>query len=726
MSRSTGTVFTHCQICEQLCGVAVSVEEGRISSIRPDKENPYTWHDFCVKGQQADTVSGSPWRVTSPMRRDGAGWVAASYAEALDDIASRLRAIIDQHGPDAVGGYVGNPMGFSFGAVAFHSAFLGALGTHQKYGVQSIDSNSKHVACDAVFGLETLALIPDIDETDVALLIGTNPAVSKFNWGGKVPNGWGRLRDRVRHGARLVVVDPRRTETAAHATTHLQPYPETDWALLLGILKVVLAEGLERLPAEAPLEGLDRLRAVCSGADLTALAELCDLPQEAIVQVAREFALAERAFAFAATGPALGRHGVLTHWLTLVLNLVTDRVDRPGGRFAPNWPYNLALKEAERPAAPRTRSRVRGLEPVVGQHSLSELADEILTPGAGQVRALILGGGNPVSTGPDGRRLEAALAQLELLVSVDLFQRESHRDAHWLIPAVHWLERDEVNVALHAFNDRPFIQASRQVVPPPEGVRPEWTFYRDLGKALGLDLFGGLVDSPDALAAGMLATGGQLDLATVRAADHGIVYGERTMGHLWEHYRSGDRGIDLCPDRLSAELTSALTGDPRVGAPPAGLFRMISRRRNRLMNASLSETSGSVGKDDTAETVEINHDDAAGLGISEDDALEVRSECGAVAARARLSKEIRRGTVVMVQGWGSPLYAPGTSSEVFHRGNARNKLVSDADLDPLSGVPRLNGTLVSLHRAVTGEPPAEPIARTSCPNQLTEPGARTS
>jgi formate dehydrogenase len=696
MSEPDGqrTIFTHCMICEQLCGLEAVVQDGVVLSIRPDKQNPYTWRDFCVKGQQSHEVAASPWRVKAPMKRIGDRYVEASYEEAVEDIATRLQAIIAAHGKDAVAGYLGNPMGFSSGAAAFHFGFLGSIGTNQRYGVQSIDSNAKHVACDYVFGLETLALIPDIDATDYALLIGTNPAVSKFNWGGKVPNGWRRLKDRAKTGAQIVVLDPRRTETATGATHHIAAMPETDWAFLLGLIKVILEEGLERLPPELAVAGLDGLRAFAEATSLDHLADLCDVPVADIVAVARGFATAKRAFAFAGTGPALGRHGVLTHWLTLALNVLTDRIDREGGRFAPNWPYNLPMANAG--GEPKRRSRVRGIETVVGQHSLAELADEITTPGDGQIRALILGGGNPVSTGAGGAKLANALGELELLVSVDLFQRESHREAHWLIPAVHFLEREEVHVALHSYNDRPFIQSTRQVVAPPPGVRPEWMFYRDLAVAMGTPAFGSHVATPDEMAAAMIARTGTITLEDVRAAPHGLLYGERTMGHFIDFFAKQGRTIQLCPPRLAEQLAAALAGDVSIGKPPAGSYRIISRRRNGMMNASLAESSGSIGHDDTAETIEINRDDAQTTGIADADWLDVRSDTGSIRVRAKLSDEVRRGTAVLVQGWGSPLFDPVTSAKVFRRGHDRNKLVSDADIDPLSAVPRLNGTLVTL------------------------------
>ncbi len=704
MTIGERTVHTHCLICEQLCGLAVTVSGTRITAIHPDKQNPYTWRDFCVKAQRAAEVVSHPNRLRSPMRRVGDRYEPASYEEAIDDISGRLKAIIERHGRDAVGGYCGNPMGFSFGATVFHNVFLSTIGTHQKFSVQSIDSNAKHVAAGAMFGHEMLALVPDIDEADCVLLIGTNPAVSKFNWGGKVPNGWRRLKDRVRNGADLIVVDPRRTETAMAASLHLAPHPETDWALLLGVVRVILDERLDRLPDGIEFDGLEDLRRLAISQPLERLAGICDIPVAAIADLARRFAKAERGFAFAGTGSALGLHGVLTQWLTLALNVLTDRIDRPGGRFMPSWLTDSARQSVKAQVTrtqPAGRSRVRMLKNVVGQHSLAELADEITTPGEGQIRALILGGGNPVCTGPDGARLSDALRELDLLVCIDLFQRESHRDADWLIPAVHFLEREEIHVPLHAYNDRPFVQTSRQVVPPPEDVWPEWMFYRELAKAMGAELFGGAISNPDELASSMLAGNDAVTLSKIREAEHGLVYGERTMGHLLAVLREDRIAVRLCPEEFAAQLTLALERAAIEGTAERRL-RMISRRRNGMMNSALDNVCSSAANDELSGVVEVNRDDARDLGIMDGDAVSVSSDSGAVQAVAKLSTDVRSGTVVIAHGWGSALLDPLTAQDVATSGSDRNRLVSSRDIDPLSAVPRLNGTLVSIARQQLG------------------------
>ncbi|MET0370413.1 MAG: molybdopterin-dependent oxidoreductase [Sphingobium sp.] len=691
--------YTHCHICEQLCGLAVTVEDDRITSIRPDKENPHSWRDFCIKAQRAGDVVHSPWRITQPMRRVGDRYEPATYEEAVADIAARLQAIVARDGPDAVAGYLGNPGGFNFGSAAFHNGFLNAIGTRQQFGMFSIDSNAYHVAVGAMFGLEWLAMIPDIDATDCALLIGTNPAISKFCWLGKVPNGWRRLMDRVKAGADVIVVDPRRTETAAKATLHLAPLPDTDWALVLAMLQVTFAHGWERLPGTMAVSGLEELKALAASVDLDTLSAICGVPADAIADAARRFATAPRGFAYAATGPGLGRNGSVTHWLVMALNVVTDRIETPGGRYMPNWPMSQAIYKATVSPDSKQPSRVRGLTPVVGFQTIAELADEISTPGEGQVRALILNGGNPTSSSADGDKLASALESLDLLVAIDLFQRESHRAADWIIPGQHFLERGELHVGIHALNDRPYIQSAKVAIDSPPGVRPEWTFFRDLATAMGLTLFGGKLEpTPDAVSRSLLAIGGQIEMEEIRAAEHGLEFGERTMGHLLAYLDSTGGGVSLMPEAFVARFHDILAEAQAAGGQSA--MRIISRRRNGMMNGWLAETSGTATPDETAASVEMHPDDARRAGLVDGAMASIQSDVGTVDAVVRISPAVRPGAIVLAQGWGAALYDAPAGREVSRIGIERNKLVSDTDLDPISSVPRLNGTLATVSPAI--------------------------
>ena len=485
------TVFTFCRICEARCGLAVTVDGGRVTHIAPDKQNPHTWQDFCVKGRTANEMVEHPQRITAPMRRrDDGTYERVAWETAVTEIAAGLRRILDRDGPDAIACYTGNPWGFSGSNPTFLAGLLDGIGTHSRYNVGSIDHNSFMVVAEHMWGSPLFTLIPDVDDCKCFLFVGMNPAESAMNWVGTVPNGWRRVLAAQAAGAELIVVDPRRTPTAERADVHLAVRPGADWALLLALVKIVLDEGWENRAACAEVSGMARLRDLVGGADLDELARRCDVTPAELRDVARRFAQAPTAMCVSRTGVAQTLGGTIGEWLSNVLNVITGRVDVPGGRrYEPGFVDAIKLFESMVPPMEHT-SRVRGNPMVVGNHALAELPDEITTPGPGRVRALIIDCGNPVVSGPDGAALDAALGDLELLVAVDLVQRESHRHAHWLIPGTHWLEREDLLAVTGQLEDRPFAQLARKCVEPPPGVREEWEFFLELGLAMRVPMFG--------------------------------------------------------------------------------------------------------------------------------------------------------------------------------------------------------------------------------------------
>ena len=474
-----GLHYTHCTICSSLCGLAVHTTDGRITKILPDKQNRYSWRDFCVKGAKTHENIYHPDRITAPMKRVGNKYVTTTYKQAVEEIAAKLNVIVKESGVDAVGSYAGNPNGYNFGSGAFHALFTAALGSKNKYSVSSIDQNAAHVVSRKMFNTSWGFFNVDIDHCNCFFLLGTNPAVTTMGWLAHTPNGWKRLLARQKQGAKLIVADPRYTETAQHADLHLPALPNTDWALLLCMLHIISSKDLFHRDAFDKSDGFDELRRLVDMQNPTRLAKHCDVPLEKIVQAVEYFVAAEGAAAVAHTGASQTFNGCITLWLTNVLNIATGKIGCRGGLY-----YNLGLLDVLTEGDNlfpdfSEPSRVRGIPSVLGYRSLAELPDEINTPGKGQVRALILNGGNPVITGPDGAALDKALKTLELLVCVDFFKRDSHRHADWIIPAVHFLERGELHVLAHSLNDIPFAQVQRKAVDPPTGVEPEWRFlYR--------------------------------------------------------------------------------------------------------------------------------------------------------------------------------------------------------------------------------------------------------
>jgi len=719
---SNGTVHTFCRYCLACCGIEVTVEDNQVTKISPDKQNPHTWRDFCAKGRTANQLVEHPRRILNPMRRVGDTYVEATWDEAIADIAARMNAAIDAGGPDAVGAYYGNPAGFSSSNIIFYNGWLDAIGTHSRYSVGSVDQNAMHVVASAMYGSMLMAPVSDIDNCDYFLLVGTNPAVSAWNWLETVPGGWKRALDRKRQGARIVVVDPLHTETVDKADVHLSVRPGQDWALLLAMVKIVLEEGLEHKEDCADLAtGIAELRALVADADLDDLASRCDVPRADIEQVARDFAIASRAMVVTRTGVSMHLAGTVAEWLGHVLNVITGRMDRPGGRrFEPGYVDAVGL--AGRMKTTPHYSRLRNRQMVAGAHALSELPDEITTSGPGQIRAMVINCGNPVISGPDGRKLDEAFGQLDLLVAIDFVQRESHRHAHWLLPAVHWLERDDLLAFTSNMHDEPYLHFGSKAVEPPPGARQEWRIFTDLAiamrkplfKAKGVNTFIGatrriarttrrpqLEFGPHwidrlVVATGRKFNGRRIKWRDVLAHPHGWVLGPREFGHFRGALRTDDKKVHAAPPEFVARARDLLD-EPHPVAPERYPFQLANRRSRHSMNSWLNELPGLHPSGKKNEVV-INPEDAAALGVGDGDHVRVFSPVGEIELPAAVSKQPRRGVVIVDHGWGSKVFDPrgGAAPESF--GANRNLLVDGGPVDPLSQTAALSSSYVGVER----------------------------
>lgn len=717
----TRTVHTFCRYCLASCGVEVTVEDNRVTKISADKLNPHSWQDFCAKGRTAHELVEHPQRILTPMRRVGDSYVEANWAEAISDIAARMNAVIDADGPDAVGLYYGNPTGFSSSNIVFMNGWLDAVGSNNRYAVGSVDQNALHVVAEAMYGSQLMVPVSDVDNCDYFLLVGTNPAVSAWNWVESVPGGWRRALERQRRGATIVVVDPLRTESADRADLHLTVRPGQDWALLLGLVKVILEEGREHRTDCAELAtGIPELRRLVGGAELDDLAARCGVARELIQRVARDFAGATGAMAVTRTGVSLHVAGTVAEWLGHVLNVITGRMDRPGGRrFEPGYVDTLRLGELVK-AEPH-RSRVHGRAMVAGAHALSELPDEITTPGPGRIRAMVINSGNPVVSGPDGAKLDAALGQLDLLVAIDFVQRESHRHADWLLPAVHWLERDDLLALTSGMHDEPYAQYGAKAIDPPAGAREEWQIFVDLAIAMNKPLFGvkgvngfitatrrlarrarrpGLAFSAHWVNRLLVATsrkvnGRKLKWRELRANPHGLVLGPREFGHFRAALRTADKKVHAAPPEFLARTRELLSTPPQ--RPPGGLpFQLGNRRSRHSMNSWLNELPG-LHPGGKGNTVLIHPDDAAAVGVTDGDRVRVFSGVGAVDVIARISGRPRTGVLVLDHGWGSRVFDPRSGAPADSHGVNRNLLV-DSTVDPLSQTSALSSAYVGIER----------------------------
>jgi formate dehydrogenase len=721
-ATDTKTVHTFCRYCLASCGIEVTVESNQVTKISADKQNPHSWQDFCAKGRTANKLVEHPRRILNPMRRVGNSYVEATWDEAITDIAVRMNALIEAGGPDAVGIYHGNPAGFSSSNIVFMNGWLDAVGTHNRYFVGSVDQNALHVVAEAMYGSMLMVPVSDVDNCDYFLLVGTNPAVSAWNWMETVPGGWRRALDRQKRGAKIVVVDPLRTETADKADRHLAVRPGQDWALLLAMVKVILDERLENTADCHDLAvGVSELRRLVADADLDDLAARCDVPRPMIAQVARDFAAARAAMVITRTGVSLHLAGTIGEWLGHVLNVITGRMDRPGGRrFEPG--YIDALRLSGLATSLTHKSRLQGRDMVAGAHAISELPDEITTPGYGQIRAMLVNCGNPVVSGPDGARLDAAFKELDLLVAIDLVQRESHRHAHWLLPAVHWLERNDLMTFTSNLHDEPWVQYGAKAVESPPGAREEWRIFVDLAIAMRKPLFGvkgvngfvkgtrrlarltrrpGLEFTPHWVDRLMVATGRKINGRRLKWRDimahpHGLVLGPREFGHFKRALQTDDKMVHAAPPEFVARARELLAAS-HAEAPDRYPFQMANRRNRHSMNSWLNELPG-LHPSGKGNEVVINPGDAAALGIGDGDRVRVFSTTGDIELAASVSDRPRRGVVIVDHGWGSRIFDPRGGGAPESYGANRNQLIDGAPVDPLSQTSPLSSSYVGIER----------------------------
>ena len=686
---------TFCRICEARCGIDVTVRDGRIMRIGPDKQNPYSWREFCSKGRSAAEVVYHPRRLKSPLRRVDGEYRRATWAEATDDIAARLRVIRERFGPDSIATYLGNPVGFNGSNATWFSSFARALGTKNIYSVSSVDQNNLQRVCYEMYGRWLIPLIPDVDECDYFLLVGMNPAVSTFGWIHNVPDGWRRVLTRQSRGATVVIVDPNRTPSVEKADRHIAVWPGQDWALLLAILATIIRGGHAKFPPKPEMTGIQTLEKLVDGVDVADLSARCRVPIDVIESTARAFAAARTAMCVAHTGVSHNGEGVLAEWLSHVLNAVTGRLDSVGGRrFEPGYIPITGLYGTGPPAP----SRVRKLPAIAGARTLSELADEILTPGDGQIKALICNSGNPVISGPQGGRLDSALEKLDLIVAIDLVQRESHRSADWLLPAAHYLEREDLLPIYASFEDRPFAQFAHAVVPPPADAREEWMFFRDLAVALELPLFGPATSSmtPRSLWKKMVDDGGKFSWDDLEGHPHGLLYGEKEYGQLGAAIATSDGSIQIAPEAFVRRVRSLLSEPPQ--APSAEWPILLSSQRwKSSMNSWLNETPSALRREAT-NTVYVHPADAEKLAIRSGDTTKVTSPTAVLECTAEVSSVPRSGVAILGHGWGSRIFDPHGDEPAAVYGVNRNALVADSAVDPLSGTPAFGVTEVRIEK----------------------------
>jgi anaerobic selenocysteine-containing dehydrogenase len=697
-------------LCEAVCGLTVEMEGGSIGRVSGDRDDPFSRGHICPKAAAIVDVQSDPDRVLQPMRRQGGRWESVSWSEGLAGAGKRLADIQRKHGRNAVAVYIGNPTVHSYSALLATPFFNRAIGTRSRFSATSVDQLPHMLAALEMFGHQVLLPVPDVDRTSFFLMLGANPLAS--NGSLMTAGGIERRLDELRkRGGKLVVVDPRRTETAQIADQHLAIRPGTDALLLLALLHVIFDEQRANLRHLAPLaDGLHSLREAAARFPPERVAEHVGVSALAIWELAHAFASAPSAVAYGRVGTCTQPFGGLAAWLIVALNAVTGNLDREGG-FMFTTPaadlVALATRTGDRGHFGRWRSRVRGLPEFGGELPAATMAEEMEGEGDGRIRALVTFAGNPVLSTPNGARLERALSRLEYMVSIDLYRNETTRHAHVILPTSFGFERDHYDLAFYALSVRNVARYVKPLVPRPPGVRGDFETLLDLAMAVRRHGGGrrGAMLGATLRAARMLGERRLLDLL-LRFGPYGL-----SLRKL----ERNPHGIDLGP--LRSQLVARL-GGRRMQLAPAVFLRDLERleatlsrpaanglvligRRALRSNNSWMHNSLRLVKGPPGCVLLMHPEDAAKRGIVPGGRVRVTSRVGSVEVPVAFSDEVRPGVVSLPHGWGHARDGASLSVASAHAGASLNDLTDDHSVDALSGNAAFNGIPVSVTPAVS-------------------------
>lgn len=720
------TTTTFCRICEALCGLEATVQDGRVTGLRPDAAHVATGGFSCIKGLRQHEMYASPDRLLYPERRAGDTWARVAWKTANEEIGRKVRSIVDAHGPDAIGMYVGTAAGFSVLHPVFGQGFMTGIGSKNMYSSATQDCANKFAVSRAMYGFPFTLPFPDVVHTDCLIVVGGNPVVSKWSFL-QVPNPTRHLRAIEARGGAIYVVDPRKTESAKAAGTHVFIRPSTDVFFFLSFLRELLILGVDRAHVDRHMRGFEVIARLAEPFTPEKTAEVTRVPPETLREMVRRYHAAKGAAIYCSTGVNMGENGALAFWIAECINAVSGNLDRRGGALVGRGVIDFAAFGKKNGTLLRDdRSRIGGLPSVNDAFPGGLLADEILTEGKGQIRALFVTGGNPLLTMPNAGRLKKAFEKLELLVTLDIYKNETGSLAHYVLPATSPLERADLPFIfplMLGLQARPYLQATRAVETPRGEQRDEATIYLDLCRAAGVSLFGSRVAQTaiEAMTAVHSARrrGAQrsvpqelllsLLLRATRQGSFGSLLGE-AHGRLREGHRANDflgkrvvtddGKIDLAPATFVARASAALDDAFAREKAARTRLKLITKRNVTSHNSWTHNHPAFVEGSRGTNYLYVHPDDARRLEMKSGDFADVRTETACVRLPVQLLEDLMPGTVAMPHGWGHQ-HAEGLTTAKKTRGVNVNLLARDGPdgIEPLSGMAHLTGFVVDVKRA---------------------------
>lgn len=716
--------YSTCTLCEAMCGIEVATQGNRILSIKGDKDNPFSAGHICPKASALKDLYDDPDRLKRPVKKVGDEWQEIPWSEAFDYVAEKLHHTQTTHGKDAVGVYLGNPNAHNMGAILFGPYFYRALESHNRYSATSVDQLPHHIVSRRLFGHMSQIPIPDIDHTQHFVIIGGNPLASNGSIM-TVPNVKKRLKDVQKRGGKVVVIDPKRTDTADLSCEHHFIRPGSDVLLLLAMLHVVFDKQLHNAEALLPYaEELLEVEGYVKDFSPENVSEQTGIEASQIIQLVTDFCEAESAVCYGRMGASVQAFGTLTQYLIMLFNMLTGNLDRQGGMMF-TQPAADILPVSSRGSMSGYSSRVRGLPAFAGEYPVACLAEEILTPGEGQIKAMVIGAGNPVVTTPNTEQLERAFSQLDFIVSVDFYISETSRHADIILPPVTPLERDHYDVVFHNFAVRNYATYSEAVVDIDDDQLTDWQIYLSLAERL--DKLNSKSTAhyqtlwqkqPKGVIDDLLKSGqyGAYASANFSAKENANGIDNEGYNLSLDKLKAHPHGIDLGPlqpalpdaifhenKKIDVDFDYFMSDIARVKAHFFDQKRnenqmvLIGRRHIKTNNSWLHNSPRMV-KGNNRCTLQLHPIDAAKYDVNEGDRVKVTSRVGELFVEAEITDSIMPGVVSIPHGWGHNKKGIKLGVASQYPGVNTNILTDEMQVDTLSGNGVLNGVPVTLER----------------------------
>jgi anaerobic selenocysteine-containing dehydrogenase len=695
-----------CNLCEAICGLELTVEGREVVGVRGNKADPLSRGHVCPKGVAIADVYADPDRLRRPVRRVGEGadarWEEIGWDEAFDLVADNLARTINEHGDDALGVYLGNPNAHSLGSMTHGTAMFKSFRTKNRYSATSVDQLPHQLVAHLVFGHQLFLPIPDIDRTSWFLVVGGNPMASNGSLM-TVPDFPQRVRDLRARGGKMVVLDPRRTETAKVADEHHFVRPGSDAWVLLAMLHVLTAEASPPSVASY-VDGLDTVVELVADFTPERAEAMSGLPAAEVRRLAHELAAAESGVVYSRIGVSAGPWGTVCQWAVTCLNVLTGNLDRPGGAMFTTPAIDaVGTGLIGRGHHDAWRSRVRGLPETAGELPVAALREEIETPGEGQVRALLTVAGNPVLSTPDGARLDGALPGLDFMAAVDIYVNETTRHADVILPPTTVLERDHYDLVFHLLAVRNTARFTPAVFDKEADQRHDWQIYREitLRTAARLERKAALkkrlvqrarlTASPTFLVGQLLRRGSSgVTLSKLRARPAGIDLGPLRGGQLPDRLPARSKRVDLAPALVVADVARLAS----VPAPAGDELVLIGRRHQRDCN-SWMHNSERLTRGRPRHQLLMNPGDLAQRAIEDGSRVRVTSRVGSVEVEVAASDDLMPGVVSLPHGYGHAADGVLMSRSREVPGVSVNDL-TDPELLDVSGNAALNGVPVEV------------------------------